>query len=189
MQSKAGDLPPLAGDPAELREMLTNLIFNAVDAMPLGGILNIDTSLDDGELCLRVADTGTGMDEETRRRCLEPFFTTKGERGTGLGLSAVYGIIQRHGGMMDIESETGAARPFASACPSPRPPKPRRCSSPGRSGPEKRVAGILRILVVDDLPIIRDVLQAQLIEDGHEVETAGDGKEALEEIDKGVSTW
>ncbi len=182
VQSKTADLPPLAGDPAELREMLTNLIFNAVDAMPLGGILNIDTSMDDGELCLRVADTGTGMSEETRRRCLEPFFTTKGERGTGLGLSAVYGIIQRHGGMMDIESEQGCGTTFCIRLPV-APAGTAEQEQEGDTAP-KEVAGILRILVVDDLPIILDVLQAQLLEDGHQVETAGDGREALAIIEK-----
>lgn len=183
VQNKTSDLPPLAGDPAELREMLTNLIFNAVDAMPLGGVLNIDTSLDDGELCLRIADTGTGMDEETRRRCLEPFFTTKGDRGTGLGLSAVYGIVQRHGGMMDIESEKGRGTTFCIRLPV-APPGEATQKQAGETI-SKEVAGVLRILVVDDLPIILEVLQAQLTDDGHQVETADDGKEALEKMDKG----
>ena len=178
------ELPPLAGDPAELREMLTNLVFNAVDAMPEGGSLRLQTSLDDGELCLRVSDTGTGMDDETRRRCLEPFFTTKGEKGTGLGLSAVYGIIQRHGGMMEIESEKGTGTTFCIRLPASL-VEPESPAQAGGSEAPKETAGILRILVVDDLPIIRDVLQAQLVEDGHEVETAGDGKEALETLEKG----
>ena len=183
VQTDLAELPPLAGDPAELREMLTNLVFNAVDAMPEGGSLRLQTTLDDGELCLRVSDTGTGMDEETRRRCLEPFFTTKGERGTGLGLSAVYGIIQRHGGMMEIESEKGIGTTFCIRLPATL-VEPEAPAQAGGEAP-KETAGILRILVVDDLPIIRDVLQAQLVEDGHEVETAGDGKEALEMLEKG----
>ena len=181
--TELSELPPLAGDPAELREMLTNLVFNAVDAMPEGGTLRLQTSLDDGELCLRVSDTGTGMDEETRRRCLEPFFTTKGERGTGLGLSAVYGIIQRHGGMMEIESERGKGTTFCIRLPA-APADMQKHEQSGDAAP-KETAGILRILVVDDLPIILEVLQAQLVEDGHEVETAGDGKEALEALAKG----
>ncbi len=184
IQTDLAELPPLAGDPAELREMLTNLIFNAADAMPEGGSLRLQTSLDDGELCLRVSDTGTGMDDETRRRCLEPFFTTKGEKGTGLGLSAVYGIIQRHGGMMDIESEKGVGTTFCIRLPAAL-IEPEAPTQAGGDAVPLETAGILRILVVDDLPIIRDVLQAQLVEDGHEVETAGDGKEALETLEKG----
>ena len=183
VHTELADLPPLAGDPAELREMLTNLIFNAVDAMPEGGNLRLQTCLDDGELCLRVSDTGTGMDEETRRRCLEPFFTTKGEKGTGLGLSAVYGIIQRHGGMMEIESERGKGTTFCIRLPV----APVGTEAPAQEGGDapREVAGFLRILVVDDLPIILDVLRAQLVEDGHQVETAGDGKEALEALEGG----
>ena len=185
VQCELADIPPLAGDPAELREMLTNLVFNAVDAMPEGGTLRLQTGLDDGELRLRVSDTGTGMDEETRRRCLEPFYTTKGEHGTGLGLSAVYGIIQRHGGVMDIESEKGKGTTFCIRLPVAPPDAKALEQADGEAVAPKEVAGILRILVVDDLPIIRDVLQAQLVEDGHEVETAGDGKEALEILGKG----
>ena len=109
----------IQGDPAELREMLTNLIFNAVDAMPKGGTLTISTEAKPECVYLRVTDTGTGMDEETRRRCLEPFYTTKGDHGTGLGLSAVYGIIERHGGTIDIESERGQGTTFSIQLPRP----------------------------------------------------------------------
>ena len=101
------DLPPLLADAAELRELLTNLIFNAVDAMPRGGTLTLRTRPGSGAVTLEVADTGVGMDEETSRRCLEPFFTTKGARGTGLGLAMVYGTVQRHGGAIDLQSRVG----------------------------------------------------------------------------------
>ena len=106
------EVPPIAGNAAELREALTNLIFNAVDAMPRGGTITIRTYRDDGYVVLEIGDTGTGMTEEVRRRCLEPFFTTKGEHGTGLGLSMVYGILQRHQGTIDIETEVGKGTTF-----------------------------------------------------------------------------
>jgi signal transduction histidine kinase len=97
-----------SGAKSEIREALTNLVFNAVDAMPQGGRLTLRTrSLAADKVCVEVSDTGVGMDEETRRRCLEPFFTTKGERGTGLGLAMVYGVMQRHGGDLEIESRPG----------------------------------------------------------------------------------
>ena len=181
VRTEFGELPPLAGDPAELREMLTNLIFNAVDAMPAGGCIKVRSALDDGEaLPVHPVDTGTGMDEETRRRCLEPFYTTKGERGTGLGLSAVYGIIERHHGSMEIESEPGEGTSFCIRLPvmgSDQAVPEDAGEAVSRPG-----AGIQRILVVDDQDIIRDVIQQQLAEDGHTVETAGSGEEALEKM-------
>ena len=104
----ADDLPELIGAESEVRDALTNLIFNAVDAMPNGGILTLRTYLVGSQhMCLEVRDTGLGMDEETRRRCLQPFYTTKGERGTGLGLAMVYGMVQRHSAELEIESEPG----------------------------------------------------------------------------------
>ena len=180
VETDFGNLPPLNGDPAELREMLTNLIFNAVDAMPEGGRIMIHSVLDDGEAKLCIKDTGTGMDEETRRRCLEPFYTTKGERGTGLGLSAVYGIIERHHGSMEIESEKGQGTTFCLRLPVAEGASvthPEAGDAADATG-----AGFQRILVVDDQDIIRELIQQQLAEDGHEVDTAGSGPEALEKM-------
>ena len=184
IRTELGVLPPLHGDPAELREMLTNLIFNAVDAMPQGGVITLRTELDHADAKLSVVDTGTGMDEDTRRRCLEPFFTTKGERGTGLGLSAVYGIIERHQGSMEIESEVGKGTTFCIRLPAAlglevHVPEGDAAAQPGRDA-----AGVRRILVVDDQDIIREVIQQQLQEDGHQVQTAGSGREALEMVER-----
>ncbi len=105
-------LPDIMGAEHEIRDALTNLIFNAVDAMPAGGTLTVRTrKTTDGagadRVLIEVTDTGIGMDEDTRRRCLEPFYTTKGERGTGLGLAMVYGMIQRHSAELEIESAPG----------------------------------------------------------------------------------
>ncbi len=181
IHTRLGDLPPMYGDPAELREMLTNLIFNAVDAMPEGGVITIQTAVDDHEVKLSIIDSGTGMDEETRRRCLEPFFTTKGERGTGLGLSAVYGIIERHQGAMDIESEIGMGTSFCIRLPAAVTEEDAEAAAKeAPAGMVRDGTGTLSILVVDDQEIIRDVIQQQLCEDGHDVQTAGSGREALE---------
>ena len=97
-------LSPVSGNPAELREALTNLIFNAVDAMPAGGTVTLRSRAEDNAVLFEISDTGTGMSEDVRTRCLEPFFSTKGDKGTGLGLSMVFGIIKRHNGTLDIES-------------------------------------------------------------------------------------
>ena len=118
----AKDLPPILGIESEIREAIINLIFNAVDAMPAGGTLTLRTGVTQTEALaaqeagakqayVEVIDTGLGMDENTRRRCMEPFFTTKGERGTGLGLAMVYGIVQRNNGVVEIESAPGPAPP------------------------------------------------------------------------------
>ncbi len=106
----APDLAPIAAAESQIRDALVNLVFNAVDAMPQGGVLTLRTRLApdiDPSVILEVADNGIGMDEETRRRCLEPFFTTKGTRGTGMGLAMVYGVAQRHGATLELESEPG----------------------------------------------------------------------------------
>jgi signal transduction histidine kinase len=105
-------LPPVSGNPAELREALTNLIFNAVDAMPAGGTVTLRSHPEDNAVLFEISDTGTGMSEDVRTRCLEPFFSTKGEKGTGLGLSMVFGIIKRHNGTVDIESAVGRGSTF-----------------------------------------------------------------------------
>src|SRR5208283_3843014 len=113
-------LPLLLSDPSELHEALINLVFNAVDALPRGGTISLVTrsvnppasgaEAKPGErrLQIEVRDNGVGMDEETRQRCLEPFFSTKIQRGgTGLGLAMVYGMMQRHEGTIDIDSSPG----------------------------------------------------------------------------------
>jgi signal transduction histidine kinase len=97
----------VAGIGAELREVLTNLIFNAVDAIPGDGVITLRTRCRDAEAIVEVIDTGAGMSADVRQRCLEPFFTTKGDQGTGLGLAMVFGIIKRHQGTLEIDSEPG----------------------------------------------------------------------------------
>lgn len=107
----------MTGSPAELREVLTNLVFNAVDAMPQGGQLTLRTWNTATDLYFSVRDSGVGMSDSTRRRLFEPFFTTKGERGTGLGLSVTFGIIQRYGGQIAVESEPGLGSTFTVRLP------------------------------------------------------------------------
>jgi len=167
-------IPSVAGDAAEIREALTNLIFNAVDALPSGGNVALRTRHENNAVILEISDTGTGMSEEVRRRCLEPFFSTKGEKGTGLGLAMVYGIVERHGGAMEIHSEIGKGTTFSLRFP---------CHelSPGTS--ETAVGDVerlLNILVVDDQPILCEMFTEYLRHDWHNVDTAFSGEEALE---------
>jgi signal transduction histidine kinase len=167
-------MPPVTGDPAELRESFMNLLFNALDAMPQGGALTFTTAVDDDRVVCTVEDTGAGMSEEVRRRCFEPFFTTKAEQGTGLGLSIAYGIVTRHGGEIEAWSRLGTGSRFTVRLPvggevparAPDAPLPR----PSRSA---------RILVVEDETAVRGVLVDVLAGQGHEVVACEDGRSAL----------
>ncbi|HEY2343357.1 MAG TPA: response regulator, partial [Chthoniobacteraceae bacterium] len=170
----------IAGNPAELREVLTNLIFNAVDAMPEGGVITIKTWSGAEGVTLQVKDTGTGMSEEVRRRCLEPFFTTKGERGTGLGLAMVYGIIERHKGTIELESAPGEGTSFTFRFPA------YVGSADVQVSEHRRFEQPLRILVAEDQPILCELFTECLTADCHLVETALDGKTALEKFQNGV---
>ncbi len=170
-------VPPVAGEESALREVLTNLIFNAVDAMPTGGTLTLRTRRVDNTAVMEVADTGTGMTEEVRQRCLEPFFSTKGEHGTGLGLSMVFGIVQRHSGSLDLRSAPGEGTTFSITLPL-------MDAIVGHSDESKlsKAHAPLRILVVDDEAPVRDTLSAILMADGHEVAIAVDGSDGLRQF-------
>ena len=177
----AADLPLVMGIESELREALVNLVLNAVDSMPEGGKLTLraghaqETPDAAGRVHVEVADTGAGMDEETRRRCLEPFFTTKGERGTGLGLAMVYGIAQRHDLQIDIVSTPGAGTTFRLTFP----PGLAAAKSPGAAPPQK-IPRLTRILLVDDEPLLLTSLRDVLEDEGHEVETADGGRAGID---------
>ena len=177
----ADGLPMLPGSVGELREALTNLVFNAVDAMPDGGTLTVRTASvgAPGELTrqvlIEVGDTGVGMDENTRRRCLEPFFTTKGERGTGLGLAMVYGMMERHGASIDIVTAPGQGTAVRLAFPA--------CAADaGEPAPDAAhaVPPRLRILVVDDDPMVLKSLRDILEIDGHDVVSADGGQAGID---------
>jgi signal transduction histidine kinase/ActR/RegA family two-component response regulator len=177
----APDLPTIAGVESEIREALTNLIFNAVDAMPAGGVIEVRTRLlaaltvNGPRVQLELEDTGIGMDEKTRSRCLEPFFTTKGERGTGLGLAMVYGMAQRQNAEIEIESAVGQGTRVRLNF---RVPTTNNESSALTYPP--LVASCLRILIVDDDPIVMRSVRDTLEMDGHAVTAASGGKEAIE---------
>ncbi|MEP7102188.1 MAG: ATP-binding protein, partial [Burkholderiales bacterium] len=181
----APDLPALLGVESEVREALINLVFNAVDAMPDGGVLTLRTrcagsSGDDAEAPARravveVTDTGVGMDDDTRRRCLEPFFTTKGERGTGLGLAMVYGVAQRHGADVGITSSVGHGTTMRLSFPVPE-DQPAVLEAPAPQAPTSR----LRILIIDDDPLLLKSLCDTLELDGHVVVTANGGQAGID---------
>lgn len=166
-------VPPVNCNASELREVLVNLICNAVDALPSGGTITLRTRREPEQVALSVLDTGTGMSAEVRARCLEPFFSTKGDKGTGLGLSMVLGIIKRHEGTVDIESESGKGTSFHLRFPSLVP-----LLTPEDNEPTS-LEFALNVLVVDDEEIPRNVVKKYLTADGHRVTTAADGSEAM----------
>jgi PAS domain S-box-containing protein len=172
----AADLPEIMGAESEIREALTNLVFNAADAMPKGGLLTLRTKTSDNKVSVAVGDTGTGMSEETRRRCLEPFYTTKGERGTGLGLAMVYGIVQRHSADLEIESELGKGTTISLVFPTMLTTPTGLPATSAAFAPLPR----LRLLVVDDDPLLLQALRDILEAGGHSVITANGGQAGID---------
>lgn len=182
--TELADLPPVAGDESAIRELLTNLIFNAVDAMPRGGTIHLRTRVAGAQVALEVVDTGTGMSEEVRRRCLDPFFTTKGTGGTGMGLSMTLGIVQRHGGTLEIDSAWGQGTTMRILLPGCATQQAAEAAPDGAtlaiaptdaSAPARR----MRVLVVDDEPTVRTVVTAYLTSYGYEYTLATNGYEGL----------
>lgn len=177
-------LPPIMGAASEIRDALTNLIFNAIDAMPQGGHLLVKTRSVSSQAhehepirsaIVEVRDTGLGMSEETRRRCLEPFFTTKGERGTGLGLAMVFGMVQRHSAELEIDTALGSGTTMRLIFPAPS-LTPAAVQWPRSAAAIKRT----RVLVIDDdtqlIKSLREILEA----DGHGVTTAEGGRAGID---------
>ena len=177
--------PVVNGNPHELREVLINLVHNAVDAMPAGGRITLSTSCDDdNSMCfVRVADTGTGMPDDVRERIFDPFFTTKGERGTGLGLSVSQSIIRRHGGEITVESRTtGPDRGTTFVIALPKAPATQEEQAPAAAYAPS--GGKARVLVIDDEENIRDILTDILVTGDHDVVTAADGQEGLRKLEE-----
>jgi signal transduction histidine kinase/ActR/RegA family two-component response regulator len=175
------------GDASELRDVLVNMIFNAVDAMPGGGRLTLATEQREEKVFVTVKDTGTGMSPEVRSRVFDPFFTTKGVGGIGLGLSVSYGVIRRHGGTIKVESEVGGGSTFSVAlplfgCAALSAEEESEAHAPGASNHGRWAA---RILVVDDEEPVRELLCEILEGEGALVTTAANGAEALARFEPG----
>jgi CheY-like chemotaxis protein len=180
----APDISEMAGIESEIREALTNLVLNAVDAMPQGGKITLRTRMlqqtngpkNSKRVVVDISDTGTGMNEETRKRCLEPFFSTKGKRGTGLGLAMVYGVIKRHEGTIDIQTEFGKGTTFHLSFPV----RSHLCkeTDDDNSVPIQP----MQILCIDDEPLLRELIKEILERDGHTVEVSDGGHSGLDEF-------
>jgi CheY-like chemotaxis protein len=176
VHSTLDPVPRILGDAPGLREVFTNLILNAVDAMPEGGALMVSTAVADGQVVATVSDTGVGIPASVRDRVFDPFFTTKGPRGTGLGLPVSYGIVSRHGGRISVESVEGHGATFRLSFP---PALDQRAVTVREISARVASTASLRCLVVDDEPSVRTVLADILTAAGHEVVEAADGPDAL----------
>jgi signal transduction histidine kinase/ActR/RegA family two-component response regulator len=170
--------PPVQGNASELREVFTNMILNAIDALPQGGKVRFATRVENDQVVVSVEDSGVGMSEETRKRVFDPFFTTKGVKGTGLGMSVAFGIISRHGGNIEIQSEEGKGTTFVIRLPIGQEVRERAAV--------EKMAGTKKgnILLVEDVKALRDAFSRMLSRAGHSVKVAASGREALEIFDK-----
>ncbi len=181
-RTEMGNVPTVPGNEPELREALVNLVLNAVDAIPKRGTITVRTEVQGRWLVVTVSDDGIGMSEEVKARCLEPFFSTKDDLGTGLGLGSVYGIVRRHEGEIDIQSEEGRGTTIVISLPLERktekPPEAVRLAVASGNA--------MRILVVEDEPLVREVISVYLSEDQHHVELAENGREGLEKFKEGT---
>jgi signal transduction histidine kinase/CheY-like chemotaxis protein len=181
VQVEGGGPLPIEADGAQLDAAIMNLLVNARDAMPGGGKVTMTFSIDGEHARVQIADTGSGIAPEVLPRIFEPYFTTKPEgRGTGLGLAAVYGTVRQHGGSIRASARPGGGTlfdlrlPLVSTAPAAR----------GRTSP--RTSFALRILLVEDLDVVRDAIERLLRDEGHQVVTAGDGEHALAAVRGGA---
>jgi signal transduction histidine kinase/HAMP domain-containing protein/ActR/RegA family two-component response regulator len=176
----APGLPTVMGAESEIREALTNLVFNAVDAMPEGGTLTLRTRSTGEHAIVEVVDSGVGMDESTRRHCLDPFFTTKGERGSGLGLATVNSMAERHSAVVQVDSQLGRGTTVSLAFPLPQ----AHPAMPPLEAPASAVAVAepMRLLVIDDDPAVLASMRTILQRDGHTVVAADGGAAGIEQF-------
>ncbi|MBI5167649.1 MAG: response regulator [candidate division NC10 bacterium] len=175
VQLDLGLTNPIEGRASELRDVLTNMIFNAIDAMPHGGTIIIKTWGNEDQAYISISDTGVGMTEEVKKRVFDPFFTTKGVKGTGLGLSVAYGIVSRHRGEILVDSQEGKGSTFTIRFPMERKARREVKREEERVSPTRPV----RILVIEDEPALRDALRDIFTSLGHQVSLASEGNEGI----------
>jgi PAS domain S-box-containing protein len=172
--------PMIQGSQARLRELLTNLIFNAVEALPAGGTIHLQVETRDGQGIIEVTDSGLGMTAEVQARVFEPFFTTKGASGTGLGLAMVFGIVEQHGGHISVRSAPGDGTTVRIAFPLTE----ASVAEPAIAPTPSEGARPLRVLTVDDEPMMTKAVVRMLKPSGHVVVVAGSGEEAMQTLEE-----
>ncbi len=177
IQKELSQIPSIAGSASELREVFSNIINNALDVMPKGGKISIKTFMDNTHVVVIVEDTGVGIPKEIQDRIFDPFFTTKGVQSTGLGMSASYGIINRHRGTITVDSIEGQGTTFTIKLPISG-------VNVEKEKPISRKKSRAKILVIEDEAGVRELLKDILMEGEHEVEIAPNGKKGIELFQK-----
>jgi len=175
VETNLNSLPLTIGNPGELREVLTNLIFNSIDALPQGGKVSLSTRKEGGYILVTVEDNGTGIEPSIIDKIFDPFFSTKGVKGTGLGLSVSYGIISRHKGEIMVNSRLGRGSLFTIKLPIVE----LQPASPDEQIDTVAFKTNLNIIVIDDEPALRNLLADILTLEGHRVWTANGGIEGV----------
>lgn len=174
------EINPIAGNPSELREIFVNLLLNAIEALPRGGRITLNTWMENGCVLVSVKDDGIGMKDEVKSKIFEPFFTLKGDKGTGLGLTIVNGIVSKHQGSITVDSEPGKG-----TCIWLKFPVSRKAQEE-----EEKIMVIdfqpANILVIEDEKNMREIILEMLSEQGHSVTLAVDGKQGIEFFKKGT---
>lgn len=169
-----GELKPILGNRPDLVEAFSNILLNAVDALPNGGCIKIETFMDVNKAVVKLSDNGVGMEDDVLNRMFFPFFTTKGRQGTGMGLAVVYGIVARHKGEIDVTSKPGQGTTFALSFGA-------ISKAPARAVPEEVEREVTaNVLVIDDDENIRQVMGDMLEFLGHKAALASSGEEGID---------
>jgi len=183
LSKELSPIAPIMGCASELREVFTNLISNAVDAMPRGGEIIVTSRMDAPFAVITIEDTGGGIPLSIKDRIFDPFFTTKGPQSTGLGLSVSYGIINRHHGTIVADSVEGKGAAFTIKLPITAKTETKE-DRPEKVIPLQARQKKARVLVIDDEPEVRELLRDILSDAGHDVDVARDGCEGIAMFEK-----
>jgi len=180
VETRLGEAKPVSGNLSEVLEAFTNLMLNAMEAMPQGGKIILTAKTEGDSVIVSVEDTGIGMNQEVKARIFDPFFTTKTTRNAGLGLSLVYGVISRHKGEIEVESKEGFGTTFRIKLPTSKEPKKEMLKE------TKQALSLdpANVLVIDDNKEVRDIIAEILTAKKHNVTQAEDGVKALKLFDE-----
>ena len=180
MDTQLGEIGPILASESGLTDIVVNLVFNAIDALPEGGQIDITTEASGNAVVLTVSDNGVGMDQTTQAKVFEPFFTTKADVGTGLGLSTVFGSVVKWGGTVDLKSTLGQGSTFTI-----RFPIAETQDWVAEVATQRDISARTRVISIEDEAIVREVI-AHMVSVNHEITTYGSASVAVEAFTPGA---